>query len=72
MKVLENRTNDAKSKVHALISSVIIAYLFTNYNVDLKPKQYDTLLTCLKLPPDKEVCAEWTKNISEFGDKILR
>ena len=70
--VLENETEDAKSKTHAVLSSVIIAYVFTNYHVDLKPKEYEILLTCLKLPPDKEVCIEMTKNVNEFDANTLR
>ena len=72
MKVLGSETKDAKFKVHAVLSSVILAYVFTYYHVDLKPKEYEILLTCLKLPPDKEVCAQMTKNIDEFDDNTLR
>ena len=71
-KVLENETKDVKSKVDAVLSSVIIAYVFTRYDVDFEPKHYETLLTCLKLPTDKEVWTDLTKNINEFDDNTLR
>jgi hypothetical protein len=72
LKVLESQIKDAKAKVHTVLSSVIIAYVFTKYNVYLKSEQYETLLKCLKLPPDKEVCSEFMKSINEFDDNILR
>ncbi|CAB4026272.1 Hypothetical predicted protein [Paramuricea clavata] len=70
--VLGSQTKDAKDKVHVVLSSVIITYVFTKYHVNLKCEQYETLLKCLKLPPDKEVCSEFMKSINEFDDNILR
>ena len=72
LEVLESKTKDVKVKVHTVMSSVIIAYVFTKYGVNLKAEQYDILLKCLRLPQDKEVCSEFMKSINEFDDKILR
>jgi hypothetical protein len=72
LEVLENEIKGVEVKVHAVMSSVIIAYVFTKYEVNLKPEQYEILLKCLKLPPDKEVCSEFMKSINEFDDKISR
>jgi hypothetical protein len=72
LKVLGNQIKDAKAKVHTVLSSVIITYVFTKYRVDLKFEQYKTLLKCLNLPPDREVCSEFMKSINEFDDNILR
>ena len=71
-KVLESQTKDAKSKVQAVLSSVIIAYVFTNYDVKLKLEHNEILLTCLKLPPDREICAQVMKIINDFDDNSLR
>ena len=70
--VLESRKEDAKTKVHAVVSSVIIAYVFTKYSVPFKSERYDILLKCLRLPPDKEVCSEFMQNINNFDDSVLR
>ena len=66
VKVLESQTMDAESKVQAVLSSVMITYVFTNYHVDLDREQYAMLLTCLQLPPDKKICVELMKNINEL------
>ncbi len=70
--VLERKTRDAKAKVDAVVSSVTIAYVFTQYGVDLKFELNQILLKCLKLPPDKEVCFEFMKSIDEFDANSLR
>ncbi len=72
LNVLERKTKDAKAKVDAVVSSVIIAYVFTTYRVDLKFEQNQILLKCLKLPPDKDVCFEFMKSIDEFDANSLR
>ena len=72
LKVLGSETKDAKAKVHTVLSSVAIAYVFTKYNVYLTSEQYEILLKCLKLPPDNEACLEFMKNIDEFDDNILK
>jgi hypothetical protein len=55
-----------------VLSSVIIAYVFTNYDVKLKLEHNEILLTCLKLPPDREICAQVMKIINDFDDNSLR
>ena len=72
LQMLESETVDVKTKVHAVVSSVVITYVFTKYNVGLESKQFALLLKCLKLPSDKEVCLEFMGRISEFDDNILR
>ena len=71
VKVLESEINNAESKVQAVLSSVMITYVFTNYHVDLDREQYAMLLTCLRLPPDEKICVELMKNINEL-DYTLR
>ena len=72
LKAPKNQTSDVKDKVHAVMSSVVIAYVFTKYNVHLKPENKQTLLQCLTLPPNNDVCSEIVKGIDEFDDNILR
>ena len=72
LKYLESETDDVKTKVHAVVSSVIIAYVFTNYDVFLEFEKYDLLLRSLRLPPNKEVCSEFMKSINEFDKNVLR
>ena len=71
LKVLGSQTQDANAKVHTVLSSVTIAYVFTKYNVYLTYENYEILLKCLKLPPDKEACLEFMKSIDDFDDNIL-
>ena len=72
LEVLKGRANDVNAKVHAVVSSVIITYVFTKYHVSLKYEQYETLLKCLMLPADEKVCSEFMKRINEFDNNILR
>ena len=72
LKMLTSEPKDARSTIHAVVSSVIIAYVFTKYRVNLNLEQCKTLLKCLKLPPDREVCSEFLKNLKEFDGKVLR
>ena len=72
LKMLASEPKDAKSTIHAVASSVTIAYVFTKYQVNLKQEQCEILLKCLKLPPNKEVCSEFVKNLKEFDGKVLR
>ena len=71
LKVLESQVKEVKDKVHALVSSVIIAYVFTKYG-RLKPEKCEILLKCLRLPPDRKVCSEFVKVINAFDGKTLR
>ena len=70
--VLEGKSMDAKAKVHALTSSIVMAYVLTKYDIYLKNEQYKILLKCLRLPPDKDVCCEFMEFINEFDDNFLR
>ena len=72
LEVLENQAKDVKDKVHAMVSSVIIAYVFTEYHEHLKSDECKILLKCLKLPPDKKVCSEFMKTINKFEGNTLR
>lgn len=72
LKALESQTRNVKDIVHAVVSSVVIAYVFTKHPVYLKPGLKQTLLQCLTLPPNNDVCSEFVKSIDEFDDKILR
>ena len=72
LKDLEENTNDAKSKARVVVSSVIIAYVFTKYDVHLETEKCDMLLKCLRLPASKEVCSEFMKSVDEFDDNVLR
>ena len=74
LEVLETETKDAKAKVDAVVSSVIIAYLFTKHGVDLKKKsaKLQILLKCLKLPAEKDVCFDFMKSIDTFVVNNLR
>ena len=72
LKILESQAKDFKDKVHAVVSSVVIAYVFTKYNVFLKSEKCEILLKCLRLPPDKKVCTEFVKIINEFDSNTLR
>ncbi|CAB4005504.1 Hypothetical predicted protein, partial [Paramuricea clavata] len=71
LKVLGSQTQDAKAKVHTVLSSVTIAYVFTKYNVYLTYENHEILLKCLKLPPNKEACLEFMKSIDNFDNNIL-
>ncbi len=72
LKILESGAKDVKTKVDALVSSVIIAYVFTKYIVDLEPGENEILLKCLSVPPDEEICSEFMKSLNEFDEKKLR
>lgn len=72
LKVLEREAKDVKDKVHAMVSSVVIAYVFTEYHEHLKSEKCELLLKCLKLPPNKEVCSEFVKTINNFEGDTLR
>jgi ABC-type molybdate transport system permease subunit len=72
LKVLESQTEDVRAKVLAVVSSVVIAYVFTKHDVYLKSEQNEVLLKCLWLPPDEEVCCKFMKTINEFDNNILR
>ena len=72
LNVLESKEKDVKDKVHALVSSVVIAYVFTKYHEHLQVEKCKILLKCLRLPPDKKVCSEFVKIISEFDGNTLR
>ena len=74
LKILESPgyLKDRKSKVDAVFSSVIIAYVFTNYDVSMNIEHYETLLACLKLPPDGEICAELMTKINKFDGNTSR
>ena len=72
LNVLESQTEDVNAKVHAVVSSVIIAYVFTKYQVPFKVERYEILLKCLKLPPDREACFEIIKKINKFDEHTLR
>ena len=72
LKVLESQSNVIKDKVEAVVSSVVIAYVFTKYEVTLAPEKYEMLLKCLRLPPDEEVCHEFVRIIDEFDKDMLR
>ena len=73
LEILESETMNVKSKVSAVVSSVVITYVFTEYNVGLETEQYALLLKCLRLPADnKEVCSEFMTKIIEFHDNISR
>ena len=74
LKVLKSSSylKGKKSKVDAVFSSVIIAYVFTKYDVSMKIEHYATLLACLKLPTDGEICAELMKKINKFDGNTLR
>ena len=71
LKVLNGKSKDPKANVLAVMSSVVIAYVFTKYNVFPKREDCEILLKCLRIPPEKEVCVELMKGINEF-DKISR
>ena len=71
LKVLESQTKDAEAKVVAVVSSVIISYVFTKYYVYPKSEHCEILLKCLRLPPDEEVCCKFMKSIDEFDDNII-
>ena len=72
LKVLANQTKGVKAKVHAVVSSVVIAYVFTKYNVFSNSENCEILSKCLRLPPDKKVCTEFVKIINEFDSNTLR
>ena len=72
LEVLECQTEDVNAKVQAVVSSVMIAYVFTKYHVSLEFGRYEILLKCLRLPPDRDVCSEFMENLNAFDDNILR
>lgn len=72
LEVLESKTEDVKAKLHAVLSSVMITYVFTQYKIHLKTEQYEILLKCLQLPPDKGVVLEFMNSINGFDENILR
>ena len=72
LKILASEPKDIKSTIHAVVSSVIIAYVFTKYRVNLNVEQCETLLKSLRLPADRDVCTEFLKNLKEFDGKVLR
>ena len=72
LKVLDKQAKNVEAKVQAMVSSVVIAYVFTKYDVFLKSEKCEILLKCLKIPPDTEVCSEFVKTIKEFDANTLR
>lgn len=72
VEVLKAQTNNVKAEVNAVLSSLVIAYVFAKYEVKLKDEHYKALLKCLKLPANEEVCSEFIKSVNEFGNDILR
>ena len=72
LKILEARTSDVNAKVEAVVSSVVVTYVFTKYHVYLNPEDEQMLLKCLKLPPNREVSSQFVKSLGEFSDDILR
>jgi hypothetical protein len=72
LNVLERETVDVKVKVDAVVSSVIIAYVFMQYNVYVESEENEILLKCLKIPPDQETCSEFMKSVKKFDEKTLR
>ena len=72
VEVLKAQKKNVKAEVHAVLSSLVIAYVFTKYEVKLKDEHYKTLLKCLKLPANEEVCFEFMKSVNGFGNDILR
>ena len=72
LKALDDQTSDVKAKVHAVVSSVVIAYVFTKYHVYVNSESEQILWKCLKLPSNKEVCSEFVKIVDEFDDNLLR
>ena len=72
IKVLDSQAKNVKTKVQAMVSSVVIAYVFTKYQVFLKSEKCEILLKCLRLPADEEVCSEFVKTIKEFDEITLR
>lgn len=74
-KNLENMTskaNETKVKVDAVVSSVIITYVFTKYEVNLKTNEHKILLHCLSLPPVKNVCCQIMESINKIDEIVLR
>jgi hypothetical protein len=72
LEVLESKTEDVKAKLHAVLSSVLITYVFTQYKINLITEQYEILFKCLQLPPDKGVVLEFMNSINGFDENILR
>jgi hypothetical protein len=72
LNVLERETVDVKVKVDAVVSSLIIAYVFMQYNVYVESEENEILLKCLKIPPDQETCSEFMKSVKKFDEKTLR
>ena len=72
LKVLESQSNVIKDKVEAVVSSVVIAYVFTKYDVFLTSEKYEMLLKCLRLPPVEKVCHEFVRIINGFDKDMLR
>lgn len=70
--VLQSETSDLENKVNTVVSSVVIVYVLTKYNVKVKPHKDDFLLKCLRLPAEKGVCSAVMKTINSFDRKILR
>ena len=70
LNVLENPASDVKAKSDAVVSSVVITYVFTKYRVALNPEEEKILLKCLRLPPNKEVCSRFVTNVDAFAEKI--
>ena len=72
LKVLESGKMDVKVKVDALVSSMIIVYVFVKYSVCLEFEEIEILLKCFRIPPHKETCSEFMKSVNKFGKKTLR
>lgn len=70
LNVLETPASDVNAKSDAVVSSVVITYVFTKYRVALKPEGEKILLKCLRLPPNKEVCSKFVTNVDAFAEKI--
>ena len=70
LKVMESEAHDAK--VHAVVSSIVIAYVFTKHKVNLKAEKSEILLKCLRLPPEEKVCSEFVEIVNQFDQEILR
>lgn len=64
--------DDVQNKVNALISTVVIVYVFCEYNVKLSYDDVGTMFKCLAIPPNENLCYKLMENVGNFDKNMLR
>ncbi|XP_046861759.1 uncharacterized protein LOC124455046 isoform X2 [Xenia sp. Carnegie-2017] len=64
--------DDVQNKVNALISTVVIVYVFCEYKVKLSDDDVVIMFKCLAIPPNENLCYKLMENVGNFDENMLR